>query len=360
MDNEAFKSELIDSIREAGGEYSLKDGRCVLLPKTFGFCSGVRRAVSKLSEVICLYRGRRIWLLGAMIHNSAVNAWFIGQGVNMVDSHCLDGIFETASPGDVFVIPAFGLPLDVEQKLRCFVDEKSVIIDATCPFVRRVWDAAGCAGEKGNAVIIHGKYGHQETEAIWSRAVKAAPACVLLPSPVYAERYVSAPESIPVEYTYHAEKMGHVAWTLVNQTTMLATETAHVAEILARATWHSGAMEMAGTLCTATRERQAAALDLCSIGCDVILVLGGVDSSNTAQLYRLAVNALGADRCFFIEKAGDILPMVLRHYLPDDKSWHESHGDVLRSAKRIGILTGASCPDSELEKLILRLSEQQD
>ena len=114
---------------------------------------------------------------------------------------------------------------------------------------------------------------------------------------------------------------------------------------------------MAGTLCTATRERQAAAQELCARGCEEIIVLGGTDSSNTTQLYRMAVEKLGVERCFFMQSEQNLQTGCVRHFQPFDQRWVSSSNGPLLKARRIGILTGASCPDSELERLLGRLEE---
>ena len=351
-----FSSELVDGIRECGGVFEVSPSCTVLLPKAFGFCIGVNRAVTMLNNVVTgLDEKRPIWLLGAMIHNPAVNEAFAKAGVQV--STNAEEVFDKASPHDIFVIPAFGLPLEQDRRLRKFVAEDGRIVDATCPFVGRVWMEAKQGGERGNAVIIHGKYGHQETYGIWSRAVSSAPACVLLSTVEEARRFAVDCHSLADERLFNAEKLARCDWTLLNQTTMLSTETAEIAEILQTAAWHRGKVNMAGTLCTATRERQAAAQELCTKGCDVIIVLGGTDSSNTTQLYRKAVERLGKERCFFVQSEQDLELESVRHFQPFEQRWQSTSNEPILKAKRIGVLTGASCPDSELERLLRRLKE---
>ena len=351
-----FSSELVDRIRLQGGEFEVSPSCTVLLPKAFGFCTGVNRAVTTLNKVVTgLDDGRHVWLLGAMIHNPAVNKAFAKAGVQV--SSCAEEVFDKATPHDIFVIPAFGLPLELDRHLREFVAEDGRIVDATCPFVRRVWNEAELAGNQGKAVIIHGKYGHQETYGIWSRAVSKAPACVLLSTVEEAKRFAEDRHALASERLFNAEKLAGSDWTLLNQTTMLSTETANIAEILRKASWHRGDVAMAGTLCTATRERQAAAQELCARGCEAIIVLGGTDSSNTTQLYRMAVERLGEERCFFVQSAQDLRAGCVRHFLPFEQRWTLSPNELLLKARRIGVFTGASCPDSELERLLKRLVE---
>ena len=352
MTNDFFSSELVTSIRRNKGVLEFGDCRRIILPRTFGFCSGVFNAVSVLSNTVNMNNGKDIWLAGAMIHNPAVNSHFAKLGVNIGDSQHLDGLFHLPPKSSVFVIPAFGLPVEIDNRLRRLVESEERIVDATCPFVRRVWEQAKTAGMNGDAVIIHGKHGHQETNAIWSRAVMYAQSCALLTSPEDARRFAESIDNIPSERLFRPDLLAERKWTLINQTTMLSTETAEIAEILKTAAWHRQSVELAGTLCPATRNRQLAAQELCDANCDCIFILGGTDSSNTTQLYRLAVEHLGGQRCFFVQSADNILHDSLEDYQPMADRWTTS---PIPAAKTIGILTGASCPDSELEKLIVRI-----
>ncbi|MBR4676362.1 MAG: 4-hydroxy-3-methylbut-2-enyl diphosphate reductase [Victivallales bacterium] len=349
-----FSSELVNKVRENGGTIAISPDCTIMLPSTFGFCTGVNRAVTKLNDIVNgKHIARPIWLLGAMIHNPAVNEAFAKGGVQV--STCAEEVFEKASPHDIFVIPAFGLPLELDKRLRGFVAAAENIVDATCPFVRRVWNAAEQAGKQGNAVIIHGKYGHQETYGIWSRAVNKAPACVLLSTVEEARVFAENLSVVEKSRLFNPEKLAGCDWTLLNQTTMLSTETAEIAEILQKARWHRGKAFMAGTLCPATRERQAAAQELCAKGCEVIIVLGGTDSSNTTQLYRMAVERIGAEHCFFVQSELDLQTDSVRHFIPFERRWGSSMNEPILKARRIGVLAGASCPDSELERLLIRL-----
>ncbi|MBQ7651969.1 MAG: 4-hydroxy-3-methylbut-2-enyl diphosphate reductase [Victivallales bacterium] len=353
MKNGFFSSELVERVRRNNGVFDCGNGKRILLPKTFGFCSGVFNAVSKLSETVDNNPQKDIRLMGAMIHNPAVNSHFAKSGVHIEDSKRLERVFELPQDQTIFVIPAFGLPIETDERLRSFAASETRIVDATCPFVRRVWEQAKTAGEQGGAVIIHGKFGHQETNAIWSRAVKYAKACALLTSPEDAKRFAADAANVPVERLFNPRLLPSRRWTLINQTTMLSTETAEIAEILKTAAWHTKSIELAGTLCPATRNRQLAAKELCMAGCDCIYVLGGTDSSNTTQLYRMAAENIGEEHCFFVQSSDNIGEDCITHYKPLDCKWIIS---PIHNGKNIGILTGASCPDSELEKLILKLA----
>ena len=340
-----FHSPRIDALRK-GGSMELPNGQRVLFPRAFGFCGGVRHAVDLLAGA--LEKGRCVWLLGAMIHNPSVNSWFIQNGAVLCDEP--SRIFDLAQPQDVFVVPAFGLPVGLTEQLESWVQPPGRIVDATCAFVQHVWAAAQTAGCNGSAVVVHGKSGHQETESIWSRATLFAPACVLL-STLEEARAFAKQRILPPRVT-HPELLDKLPWTLVNQTTVLSQETLAVAELLDSSPWHQAAFTPSGTVCPATRARQEAALELCHAACDVILVIGGTDSSNTTQLYRLATTVLPPERCLFLEDEHCLTIDTIRHYNPTTGKWQCSPIQLLRSSSQIGILAGASCPDSSLDALL--------
>ncbi|MBQ6472104.1 MAG: hypothetical protein IJJ33_08985 [Victivallales bacterium] len=335
-----FASQCIDQLRQGKPLHHLSKGRALLFPGEFGFCAGVRRAVSLLCDTLNRPTGQRVWLLGPMIHNPIVNGWFVTQGVRIVPQDKLDEVFHQALPEEIFVIPAFGLPQVLDTRLREFVTPPGKIIDATCAFVRKVWRAAECAADAGDVVFIHGKPGHQETNGIESR----------IPGTHFT---VSTPLATQECLASHAnqEELCARPWTLVNQTTMSADETRQVARILAQCPWHTAPFRVAGTICQATIARQEAAQNLCTSGCDLILIIGGTDSSNTTELYHLAVKHLGAEHCFFIEGVQGLHNQTIRHFVPG-KGWTSTPDNAMRQAKLIGVLAGASCPDSELERLL--------
>lgn len=357
--NDPFHDDDVTTLRETGGALTLASGRHLVLPGSFGFCQGVRHAVNLLHQTILQSGRRQIWLLGAMIHNQAVNEQFARRGARIIAENDLESTFIAARPDDVFIVPAFGLPLDFDRRLRAFVSPPGKIVDATCPFVRRVWQAVSQAAAAGSAVIIHGQPSHQETTAIWSRAAASAAAVAIVPNPDRARQFAATTgtgdllASYPAELLLNHNRLADAAWTLVNQTTMLGTDTAAVAEILRAASWHQAPLRVADTLCAATQARQDAAQALCRRPCDLIFVLGGTNSSNTTQLYRLAA---GHATAFFLQTPDDLLANVVRHFNPATSSWKETRDWLSPSCRTIGILAGASCPDSELGNLIRKIT----
>lgn len=356
-----FSDPYIDKLRAQGQSIiELASGRRIALPTSLGFCHGVRHAVQLLANTVAAAPQRDIWLLGAMIHNPAVNNYFVEQGVKMLDDNELDTVFTRAKPSDIFVIPAFGLDCALDERLRAFVQSPGQIVDSTCPFVRRVWQAVEKAAGNGAAIVIHGKPGHQETIGIWSRASKAAPAVALVPSPAAARQLLDAlPPAAPAAgyppaWLANAERLSHCDWVLVNQTTMLCRETEEVAAILANTGGDKrhGTFTMANTICSATRARQAEAEKLCAQAHEVILVLGGINSSNTTQLYRLAIKH---SKTYYLQTPDDLHSHSIHHYLPNEQQWCDGSEWLPPPPATIGILVGASCPDSEIAALIRRL-----
>ena len=338
-----FSSQLIDQLRQGTRLHHLPDGRTMLFPDEFGFCAGVRRAISLLCDTLKNRAGHRVWLLGPMIHNPVVNNWFMTQGVSIIPQNRLEEVFQLASPEETFVIPAFGLPQELDTRLREYIRAPGEIIDTTCAFVRKVWRASEAAAGEGDAVFIHGKPGHQETNGIESRIHGS---CFTVSSPQATQEWL---DSHAIQHRLSSRQ-----WTLVNQTTMSADETLQVARLLAQCPWHTAPFRVAGTICPATIARQEAAKNLCQSGCDLMFVIGGTDSSNTTELYHLAVKHLGAERCLFIEGVQGLHNQTIRHFVPG-KGWATTPNTALRQAKIIGVLAGASCPDSELARLLTAL-----
>jgi 4-hydroxy-3-methylbut-2-enyl diphosphate reductase len=161
-----FSSALVDRVRRSGNVWRLPEGELVL-PEVFGFCRGVKRALIMLDRAVTAHRtAKRLFLLGQIIHNPWVNDHFSRQGVRILTSEQLDELEKTISPQDCAIIPAFGVPLPIENRLRAIGCQ---IIDTTCTDVRRLWSWAGQAAEGGYGVLVFGRAMHDETVVIKSR-----------------------------------------------------------------------------------------------------------------------------------------------------------------------------------------------
>ncbi|MFW6367521.1 MAG: 4-hydroxy-3-methylbut-2-enyl diphosphate reductase [bacterium] len=352
-----FRDPLVNDIKAAGGV--LRRGDLTLrLPRVFGFCGGVTRAVRLLKDECAKSAGRDIWLLGPIIHNDAVNAWFRERGVRIASEDAPQYCFEHASPSDCFVIPAFGLPRPVQNQLAEFADSNARIVDTTCPYVARIWDFVERQADFGRTVVIHGKPGHPETNGILSRALRRSNAAVLVPDLEHAAILARAVrDNNPARYQerlcHQAENLDLANMACVSQTTMLYSETERVADLLRSVAEETrGKLQTMNTVCRATQERQDAARELCRIKCDLRIVIGGFDSSNTNRLQTLAANAGPA---YFIRDEKAIGENCIRHY--DPSLGREASTVNWRSTgpMEIGILAGASCPDGIIGNVIRRL-----
>jgi 4-hydroxy-3-methylbut-2-enyl diphosphate reductase len=343
---------------EAAGKVALGHGRFLYLPRVLGFCGGVIRALRILQQVLRDRTGQRVWLLGEIIHNETVNERVRQAGVRIVPEGNVEAVFSLADPNDIFVIPAFGLPVGVEDRLRAFALEPDAIVDTTCPYVKRIWHFVSDAARAGDTVMIHGKPGHPETRATLSRSLTDHNSVVLIPTVADAERVAQAMVSgdwsaFPAEWLFRPDFImpGRVA--LVNQTTMLYSETVCIAGVLREAARRVGGTARASeTVCRATQDRQDAAAELCKRGCDLILVLGGFTSSNTNQLYRMACTRAPT---YFIRSAADLAPDRIHHFVPGTATATSTADWLGAEHRRIGLLAGASCPAPDIGDVIRRL-----
>lgn len=352
-----FNDPLVGEIKEAGG--ILRSGELTLrLPRIFGFCGGVTRAVRLLKDELAKSADRNIWLLGPIIHNDAVNAWFREHGVRIAAEDAPQRCFERAASSDCFVIPAFGLPRPVQNRLAEFADANARIVDTTCPYVARIWDFVQRQAELGRTVVIHGKPGHPETNGILSRSLGGSNAAVLVPDIEHAAMLARAvrandPVRYPDSLCHQAKNLNLATMACVSQTTMLYSETERVVELLrAAADAARGELQTMNTVCRATQERQDAARELCRAECDLRIVVGGFDSSNTNRLYGMAASAGPA---YFIRDEHAIENHRIRHYDPSvgreviTANWRPT------GPLDIGILAGASSPDGIIGNVIRRL-----
>lgn len=347
-------------------------GGQLLLPRVFGLCRGVKRALAMLDAAVTEHQGRgaRLFLLGEIIHNPWVNAFFEARGVRSLTRNQHADLEAIITGDDCAIIPAFGVPLPVERRLRAIGCE---IVDTSCGDVRRLWRWAEQAAGEGYGVVIFGRANHDETVVTKSRLAEAGgryvvvgnieqtrQLCDLIGSgdekSVFATMFDASTTN--AESLRPFERIAQVS-----QTTMLYDDTREVRRLLRDSLCRRfGEDEGAGrllfepTVCRATQDRQAAALELCRSGLDLAIVVGGFGSSNTHHLYELARECVPA---WFIEDAqaigdeGEILamgpasgsPAVMTDWLPK------------RRPLRIGVLAGASSPDVVVGGVLERLAQ---
>ncbi len=366
-----FRSELVDKVRSAGNVWTLAEGKLVL-PRVFGFCRGVERALEML-EKACLdqrYGGRQIFLLGQIIHNPWVNRHFERLGVRILSAEEIARVEEIIRPVDVAVIPAFGAGPEVQRRLAKIGCQT---IDTSCGDVRRLWVWAQRAAREGYGVMIFGRANHDETVVtksllgecggkyvIAGNLKEVRQLCDLLAAgaPAASFRESFGPESTNADSLGAFDRLAQVS-----QTTMLYEDTMKVREMIADAyARRFGAAEAPArlsfqpTVCRATQDRQAAAVELCRSGADVVVVVGGFGSSNTRHLYELARQYAPA---YFIEDAGAI---VSPHELStvDVQTCAPVHIADWLPARRpltVAILAGASTPEVVVAQVMERLGE---
>ena len=349
----------------------------VKLARHFGFCFGVENAIEiayrALDENPDMAAAGRIFLLSEMIHNPHVNEDLLARGIRFLRTTSGEPLLplDTLAPGDLVIVPAFGAPTEVLDDLSARgVDVQAY--DTTCPFVVRVWKKGASIGAKGYTVVVHGKRTHEETRATFSRAAASAPVVVVRDE---AETealaaVVEGREDAAFFWDHFTGKTSEgfdpardlARLGVVNQTTMLASETAAIAErirqaVVTRDGDDANVADTSDTLCYATKENQDATEALIASGADVAVVVGGYNSSNTSHLVELCEDA--GLPTFFVSDADQLVsPSLVRHFdwrtrMPRETAdWlPEVDGrplDVILTA-------GASCPDALLDAVIQTL-----
>lgn len=364
-----------------------------LLPSHFGFCLGVQNAIERAYETLAANPGKRVFMLSELIHNPFVNEDLKGRGlkylqsdkgVALVDAETGVSYWDSLTAEDIVIIPAFGAR--DEDKLRLI--ERGLPIrqyDATCMLVEKVWKAARRYGQQGYTVLIHGKAEHEETKATFSNSAKYAPSLVIRDMKEASQLAAVIRAESEAEKRERFEALKHKAsagfdpckdlnrLALVNQTTLLRNETlkiiAYLEEVLkevfgeADVKEHLAASSKGDTLCYATQVNQDALARALDEEIDAAIVVGGKNSSNTYQLYRLCAERFG-DRAFYIQSEANILDRGrIEHFIfpydpKDPKQGVMEERAFLPEGKRLRILVtgGASCPDGILQAIICRIN----
>ncbi len=342
----------------------------ISLARHFGFCYGVENAIEIAFRTLEQNPGKRIFLLSEMIHNPQVNADLQARGFRFLQDTAGRTLipFEELNEKDIVLIPAFGTTLEIETQLRA----RGITTEAyntTCPFVEKVWNRSEAIAKKNFTVIIHGKPSHEETRATFSHAAAHGPALVIkdmeeakkLAAIIRGD--LSATEFYAIfknqyspnfDPTTDLQRIG-----VVNQTTMLASDTQGIADflkntIIEKEGKDEHVADTRDTLCYATLDNQTAVQGMLESKADLAIVVGGYNSSNTSHLVELCELKLPT---YFIENAQKILnDSAILHY---DLHQHTEKvtADFLPSKKPLHILitSGASCPDALVEGVIERL-----
>ncbi|HPH92432.1 MAG TPA: 4-hydroxy-3-methylbut-2-enyl diphosphate reductase, partial [Ferruginibacter sp.] len=350
----------------------------VYLARHFGFCYGVENAIDIAFRTVEENPGKRIFLLSEMIHNPQVNADLQQRGVQFLqDTYGKEIIpVESLTKEDVVIIPAFGTTLAIEEKLN-HIGIPTEKYNTTCPFVEKVWNRSEQIAKKEYSIVVHGKPTHEETRATFSHAAFHTPTVVVnnMTEAIELGKYITGEKQAGdfyVEFKGRFSEGFDAAKDLqrigvVNQTTMLASDTQAIADYLKQvimdhyqltaATAEERFADTRDTLCYATNDNQTAVYGMLQTPADLAVVVGGYNSSNTSHLVELCEEKLPT---FFINSADKILSCSeIVHYNFHTKEEIPSHHFLPAGKTPIKILitSGASCPDAVVEEVIEKILE---
>lgn len=348
----------------------------IYLARHFGFCYGVENAIEIAFKTIEENPSKRIFLLSEMIHNPQVNADLQALGVQFLqDTYGKQLIsFDTITKDDVVLIPAFGTTLSIEALLN----EKGIPTEkynTTCPFVEKVWNRSEQIAKKGYSIVIHGKPKHEETRATFSHVSKNTPSVVVndMKETIQLAKYITGEKDAA---DFYNEFKGRFSdgfditkdlqhFGVVNQTTQLATDTQAISDYLKQTvlkhykltdtTIGERFADTRDTLCYATNDNQTAVAGLLETDADIALVIGGYNSSNTSHLVELCEQKLPT---YFIDSADRIInKKEINHCNWATKEELYNSGFLPeKDIVKVLITSGASCPDSMVEKVISKLA----
>lgn len=342
----------------------------LIIPRHFGFCYGVENAIEKSYRAINEHPDKQIYLLSQMIHNPIVNQDLEENGLRFLQdtegNELMD--WSVLNENDIVIIPAFGTTLETEERLKQIGVEIEKY-NTTCPFVEKVWNRSAKLGEMDYSVIIHGKAKHEETKATFSHTVKNAASLIILnmDEAIFLGEFirgnVSRAElltqfqgnySIDFDPDIHLQRIG-----VVNQTTMLASETQDIADYLksvliekyGEADIKKHYADTRDTLCYATNDNQTSTLSLLNEEADIAIVVGGYNSSNTTHLVEILEQKFPT---IFIKDAEEIKAIDSVSSFNIHKKEMELRSDFFPQTAnpKVIITSGASCPDSTVEEVI--------
>jgi 4-hydroxy-3-methylbut-2-enyl diphosphate reductase len=365
-----YHSKLVDRIR--GNDFALDVGDLTFrLAREFGFCFGVERAVEYAYEASRKFSGKRLFLVGEIIHNPHVNQTLRQKDVTILEPDP-EGSFDYSaiSDEDVVIIPAFGVPT---QDLVQLKESGCVLVDTTCGSVLNVWKRVEQYARDGFTALVHGKHFHEETQATVSQIEKYETGkyvvvrdieeteliCGFIEhggDPAELQKQFADKVSEGFDFSSDLERVG-----IANQTTMLALESQTIEQRVKQALSARYGEENVddhfrsfGTICTATQERQDAVLDLVQDHLDLMVVIGGYNSSNTNHLAKLC-----STRCttFHIADSSCIESESnsIRHKPVGSVEEVEETEWLTAGAKVIGITAGASTPNNKIGETIERI-----
>ena len=347
-----------------------------LIARHFGFCYGVENAIEISYKAIHENPDKKIYLLSQMIHNPGVNEDLQSYGIEFIqDTHGNQLIpWDNIQAEDVVIIPAFGTTLETEEILTK-IGVNVQAYNTTCPFVEKVWNRSEKLGSDQHTIIIHGKADHEETRATFSHSSQNAPSIVVkdIIEAAYLCQIILGQRPADDFYTLFDGKFTQgfdvnkdlAKIGVVNQTTMLATETQEITDMLRNAmiekygeeTIKEHIADTRDTLCYATNDNQSATYGLMENDADLAIVVGGSNSSNTTHLVELLENKF---KTFFITSAENIWDVnEVESFDIHEKEWKQHHSflPIDKEKMTIAITSGASCPDAIVDGVIQKILE---
>ena len=365
-----YRSDIVEKIRRTGGVLSV-DETTVRLAKQFGFCYGVERAIDLAYAARKVFKDRRLFIVGEIIHNPEVNEQISSLGIKNLMGKNKQAEISDLQPEDVVIVPAFGTELSTLQQIK---ERGCQIVDTTCGDVMSVWKRVRKYASESATSIIHGKAEHEETKATSSRALGDGKGHYLVvltladtdyvceyirhggDKQAFLEKFRGA-YSPGFDPNVHLQTVG-----VANQTTMLRGETEEVQRRIRQAIVDRDGPELGAknfrffdTICGATQERQDALRELFNIKMDLLLVVGGYNSSNTSHLAEMGEEKLPT---YFVLNASRLLSRdEIKHYNLHEKREVIAKNWLPRGPIVVGITAGASCPNNLIEETLLRLFE---
>lgn len=368
-----YSSDIIDEIKRSG--FSKTYGRLTIhLAREFGFCYGVDRAVELAYETRRQFpQNKNIYLTTEIIHNPSVNKNLLDMGIRFLSGPYKSADFQNITEDDVVIVPAFGTTV---SELKNLHEIGCTLVDTICGSVVNVWKRVEKYAQDGFTSVIHGKYNHEESQATSSRVLQFPNGHYLI---VFSDTEAQAVCDYIVnggEKTEFYKKFGHAMSPgfdpdehlkcvgLANQTTMLSSESLHIAEMFRRtlATKYGKAeindhYRAFDTICSATQERQDAIIGMKDKNPDVILVVGGYNSSNTTHLQEIALTIAPS---FHIDRADCVIDkMQIRHQPFGEKAEILANHWLPEGPVAVGITAGASTPNKVMGDVLERVLQFQ-
>jgi 4-hydroxy-3-methylbut-2-enyl diphosphate reductase len=341
----------------------------LVIPRHFGFCYGVENAIEIAFRTVAENPGKRIFLLGEMIHNPQVNEDLLAEGIQFLVDNCGTRLidFSTLNSEDIVITPAFGTTLEIAAELA-ELGVKLERYNTTCPFVEKVWKRSAELGNRGYTLVVHGKYLHEETRATFSHAAETGPV-VIVRNRKEAEqlaRYIRkelSDEQFQADFenkysngflaSRDLRKIG-----VVNQTTMLASETQEIAsylkDVVVEIYGEEATTDTRDTLCYATNDNQNATIGVLESGAELAVVVGGFNSSNTIQIATILREKMPV---YFVRSSDDFVSLEKAIVFNSKTLKEEEIAPSLLQQENLKIVvtSGASCPDKTVDLVIEKI-----